>query len=73
MECVECHHTMTADGKQGPYVAGEEKKCASCHNDSMPNAKLNSFKNILPMNAAKAAIRLATRAKTAPPSAAAAT
>jgi len=21
-ECSECHHTMTADGKQGPYVAG---------------------------------------------------
>ncbi len=46
MPCAECHHTMTADGKQGPYEAGKEAKCESCHNDTMANAKLNSFKNV---------------------------
>lgn len=30
-ECAECHHSKNADGTQGAYVAGEEKKCASCH------------------------------------------
>lgn len=43
MKCGECHHSQTADGKQGPYVAGEEKKCATCHNSKMPNKKLNNF------------------------------
>ena len=46
MECSVCHHTMTADGKQGPYVAGEEKPCESCHNKDFPNAKLNSFMKV---------------------------
>ena len=32
MKCDVCHHTE-ADGKQGPYVAGQEAKCASCHTD----------------------------------------
>lgn len=45
MECASCHHTKDATGKQGPYVAGEEKKCESCHNKDMANPKLNSFKN----------------------------
>ncbi|MBU0484922.1 MAG: cytochrome c family protein [Proteobacteria bacterium] len=31
MGCGECHHTKTDDGKQGPYVAGQEAKCISCH------------------------------------------
>ena len=31
MKCEQCHHTKAADGKQGPYVAGKEAKCASCH------------------------------------------
>ena len=31
MECATCHHTQTADGKQGPYVAGQEATCLSCH------------------------------------------
>lgn len=30
-ECADCHHTKADDGSQGPYVAGEEGKCASCH------------------------------------------
>lgn len=45
LECSACHHSKTADGKQGPYIAGEEKKCETCHNGDMANAKLNSFKN----------------------------
>ena len=31
MECAKCHHSKAADGKQGPYVAGQEGKCESCH------------------------------------------
>ena len=31
MDCATCHHTKAADGKQGPYVAGQEGKCLSCH------------------------------------------
>lgn len=31
MECASCHHSKAADGKQGPYVAGQEGKCESCH------------------------------------------
>jgi hypothetical protein len=46
LECATCHHTKTADGKKGPYVAGEEAKCESCHNKKdMTNKKINSFKN----------------------------
>ena len=45
MECAQCHHTKTADGKKGPYVPGEEKKCVTCHNENMANDKLNDFKN----------------------------
>jgi len=45
-KCEECHHTKGADGKQGPYVAGEEKPCESCHNSSIGNNKLDSFKEV---------------------------
>ena len=31
MECAKCHHTKNADGSQGPYAAGQEAKCESCH------------------------------------------
>ena len=31
MTCDKCHHTKTADGKKGPYAAGKEAKCLSCH------------------------------------------
>ncbi len=32
-KCGECHHGMSADGKQVPYQDGQEiKKCATCHN-----------------------------------------
>jgi predicted CXXCH cytochrome family protein len=45
IECATCHHTKTADGKQGPYVAGEEAKCETCHNATdMTDPKLNSLK-----------------------------
>jgi len=33
MKCDKCHHTKAADGKQGPYVAGQEGKCGTCHAD----------------------------------------
>lgn len=45
-KCEECHHTKTADGKKGPYVAGEEKKCETCHNADFANAALNSLKAV---------------------------
>ncbi len=44
LPCKTCHHTRTADGKQGPYVAGQEAKCITCHNKSFPNKKLNGLK-----------------------------
>jgi predicted CXXCH cytochrome family protein len=46
IKCEACHHTQTADGKQGPYVAGQEKKCESCHNKDFKNAELNSLKGV---------------------------
>ena len=33
LACAECHHTKSADGSRGPYVAGEEKACKTCHTD----------------------------------------
>jgi len=45
-KCEECHHTKTADGKKGPYVAGEEKKCETCHNKDFANVELNSLKGV---------------------------
>ena len=33
LACGECHHTMTADGKQAPYTDGMTiQKCETCHN-----------------------------------------
>jgi hypothetical protein len=40
LKCEECHHTMTADGKQGPYEAGKEMKCAECHNSEKLAGKM---------------------------------
>lgn len=46
MECAECHHTKNADGTQGPYVAGKEAKCKTCHDDgTITNKKVDSAKN----------------------------
>ncbi len=42
-KCDQCHHSDDA-GKKGPYMAGKEAKCASCHNKEMGNAKLNNLK-----------------------------
>jgi predicted CXXCH cytochrome family protein len=42
--CQDCHHTKDATGKKGPYVAGQEKMCDSCHNKDLPNPELNSLK-----------------------------
>ncbi len=44
-KCEQCHHTM-ANGKKGPYAAGEEKKCETCHNKDFPNPALNSVKAV---------------------------
>ena len=46
IKCEECHHTMDAAGKKGPYVAGQEKKCETCHNKDFKNPELNSWKGI---------------------------
>lgn len=46
IKCEECHHTMDATGKKGPYVEGQEKKCETCHNKDFANAELNSLKAI---------------------------
>lgn len=43
MKCADCHHTQTADGKQGPYDAKNIGKCESCHNSKMANKKLNNY------------------------------
>ena len=33
LDCAECHHGQGADGKQTPYVPGQQiAKCESCHN-----------------------------------------
>ena len=46
IKCEECHHTMDAAGKKGPYVAGQEKKCETCHNKDFKNPELNAWKGI---------------------------
>ncbi len=45
-DCSVCHHTKGDDGKQGPYVEGQEKKCETCHykGSGMANAKVETFK-----------------------------
>ena len=44
MECSQCHHTMNADGTQGPYKAGEEKGCETCHDGKkIANKKVSKF------------------------------
>ena len=44
--CKTCHHTKTAAGKIGPYVAGQEKACTVCHNKDFPNKKLNGLHKV---------------------------
>jgi hypothetical protein len=63
--CAECHHGADA-GKQAPYVAGEEKKCESCHNADFGNAKLNSFKAAAHENCKKCHEAAAKEGKNAP-------
>ncbi len=44
IDCAECHHTMTADGKQGPYDAGNIGKCESCHDGKkIKNKKVKNY------------------------------
>ncbi len=51
IDCGECHHGKTADGKQAPYKPGQKLgKCKECHNKSMANIKLNSPKKALHKN-----------------------
>ena len=41
LKCADCHHSMADDGKQVPYVDGQEiGKCASCHNKDKLAGKL---------------------------------
>lgn len=65
-ECSQCHHTKDATGKQGPYVAGEEKKCESCHNKDMANDKLNDFKKAAHANCKECHKKAAKDGKNAP-------
>lgn len=66
-KCAECHHTKDATGKQGPYVAGEEKKCVICHNKTdMTDKKLNSFKNASHANCKECHKKAAKDGKNAP-------
>lgn len=47
LACADCHHGKDAAGAQKPYEEGQEiGKCESCHNNDMPNKKLNNFKNV---------------------------
>ncbi len=41
LECATCHHTKNADGTQGPYVAGQEKKCDACHKLGSPGDNIH--------------------------------
>ncbi len=51
-KCGDCHHGM-ADGKQVPYVEGQEiKKCESCHN---PNVLAGKTKGNLALDTLKGA------------------
>jgi hypothetical protein len=40
-ECAKCHHTKTADGKKGPYEAGKEAKCSTCHELGKPSDNMH--------------------------------
>jgi hypothetical protein len=44
MECAACHHTKNDDGSKGPYVAGKEAKCATCHDGSLAKDVKNAKK-----------------------------
>ena len=45
--CGTCHHGKNSSGKLVKYtVKTIVEKCTACHNSSMPNEKLNSFKLI---------------------------
>lgn len=39
--CETCHHTKNADGSQGPYVAGKEAKCDTCHKLGKPSDNMH--------------------------------
>ena len=40
-DCAQCHHGMAADGKQVPYVEGQDiGKCETCHNGEKLAGKL---------------------------------
>ena len=46
LDCAECHHGQGADGKQTPYVPGQQiAKCESCHNTKAEgmNKEYNTF------------------------------
>lgn len=40
-ECATCHHSKNADGTQGAYIAGQEAKCATCHELGKPSDNIH--------------------------------
>ncbi|NOX26130.1 MAG: cytochrome c3 family protein [Deltaproteobacteria bacterium] len=42
-ECKTCHHTKAADGTKGPYVAGQEALCNTCHKGKRFPRKMMKF------------------------------
>jgi len=50
LECAACHHTKNADGSQGPYAAGSEAACKTCHDGSLGNAKVATAKKAAHVN-----------------------
>jgi len=40
-KCETCHHTKNADGSMGPYVAGKEAKCDTCHKLGKPSDNIH--------------------------------
>ncbi len=66
IKCEDCHHTMDAAGKKGPYVAGQEKKCETCHNKDFKNPELNSLKGAGHMNCKECHKEMEKAGKNAP-------
>lgn len=51
MDCAECHHSKGADGKQQAYSKGMKiAKCETCHDGTMANKKVATYKNAAHVN-----------------------
>ncbi len=67
IKCGDCHHGMDADGKQVAYAEGQAiGKCESCHNESLANAKLNSYMKAAHANCKTCHKKLSKEGKKAP-------